>query len=181
VNEFTYQQAVNESFFPSWLFLAGVLILGFFLAIFLLKKYIERKRALDIFLENRNIPGIIFGLNPSEFETWVQQLFLSIGAKANVTGKTGDHGIDVIAEYQGKRIGVQCKKYGHRWVGEPYLRDLYGVKWADGFDKVVLITTGNFSPPALLWAKNKPDLILINAKLLERIIFDSNVLRKMVE
>ncbi len=184
VVEFTYQvgaprnQDLLSPLVPAlWMLaaLAVVVILGL-----VLKWHFTKKHFREIFLRNRDTSHIVQNLSGQGFEQWVVQLLLSVGAKAKHRGQQGDHGIDVVAEYQGRRIGIQCKKYDKWLVGEPEVRDLYGVKWAEHFDKVMLITSGNFSLPALLWAKGKQDLVLVNQKLLERIILDRKILRDML-
>jgi len=164
--------------YAAWM-LVG-LIVSVIAGIFI-KRWVDRKNQRDIFLRNRSVSGIIRVLDGHKFEIWTKELFLSLGIKAVVVGGSGDHGIDVVIEYNNKKIAVQCKKYwGNKLVGERDLRDLYGVKHADNFDKVVLITTGNFSYPALEWAKGKKDMVLINAKLLERIILNRKILKDML-
>jgi len=182
MDDFTFQQSANLNLFPKGLIWALVFLLILIMAAILLKCFIDKKRRTQIFLKNRDVSRIIRNLSGLDFEVWVQQLFLSLGMKATLTPQQSDHGIDLIVEYQNQKIAVQCKKYyGEKKVGEPFLRDLYGVKHSGGFDKAVLITTGNFSYEALEWAKGKKDLVLINAKLLERIILDRNILRNMLK
>lgn len=183
IMSYTFQQQSSV-----WNVSAGLQIAGWAIFILivvviagvLLKRFLDRKYQRDIFLRNRNVSNIVRGLHGLQFEVWVKELFLSMGVNARVTGGQGDHGIDVVAEYQGKKIGIQCKKFDKWLVGEPALRDLYGVKFADHYDKVILITTGNFSNSALSWAKGKKDLILVNEKLLERIILNRKILKDML-
>lgn len=181
---FTYQTNAgsdfNTSAIISYSIWAGVFLLVLIVIGVTAKWYFDKKHLRDIFLRNRSTSHIVQNLSGRGFEQWVTQLLLSVGAKAKTTGRQGDHGIDVVAEYQGRKIGIQCKKYDQWLVGEPAVRDLYGVKWHNGFDKVILITSGNFSWEALAWAKGKPDLILINQQLLERIIADRQILRGML-
>ena len=66
-------------------------------------------------------------------------------------------------------------------VGEPILRDLYGAMHAGGFDKAMVITTGHFTREAIAWAEDKKDLVLINAKLLERIILNRELMRDLLK
>ncbi|MCX6797255.1 MAG: restriction endonuclease, partial [Candidatus Doudnabacteria bacterium] len=175
------QQPAEISFSFMWLIWALVFLLVLVILGVFLKRFLTKKKQADIFLKNRSISRIVENLSGLDFEIWVQQLFLSLGAKARVTPSQGDHGIDVIVEFANQKIAVQCKKYyGNKFVGEPMLRDLYGVKAAGGFDRVILITTGNFTREALEWAKDKKGLILINAKLLEGIIMDRNLLKKLI-
>jgi HJR/Mrr/RecB family endonuclease len=191
MNDYTFEQYGTRAGLISiegllWI-LAGIAALA--AIVFLLKRYLDKKRKWSLFLENQDFSKLVYNVSHnitgSDFEIWVQQLLLSVGIQSKVIGGRGDHGIDVIAHFNGKKIGIQCKKYymkrGTLMVGEPVLRDLYGVKFADGYDKVVAITTGNFSPEALEWAKGKPGLVLINAKILERIILNRGLLKEILQ
>lgn len=193
MNEFTVgQQAQGSASLESlitFLIVAAIVIVAIFVLIYVVRRSVEAKRKRDIFLKNRSFSKLVLNVSQnitgSDFEVWVQQLLVSMGITAKVVGGRGDHGIDVTAEYLGKKICIQCKKYymsrNTLMVGEPVLRDLYGAMHAGGFDKAVAITTGQFTREALLWAEGKPELVLINAKLLERIILNRDVLRELLK
>lgn len=99
-------------------------------------------------------------MNPSEFEAWVQQLFRSRGYFTNNTPDGADHGVDLwVVSPQGERAIVQCKRY-RGVVGEPVVRDLYGVMQHEAAPRGFLVTTGGISAAAGRWAQGKPiDLI----------------------
>jgi HJR/Mrr/RecB family endonuclease len=46
-----------------------------------------------------------------EFEQFVADLFSAVGYESRVVGASGDMGVDVLLEKDGKRIAVQCKRY----------------------------------------------------------------------
>jgi HJR/Mrr/RecB family endonuclease len=188
MNEFTYQQSGGAGFNASSLIWFAVILAALFGIVITLKYIIAKKQGHAVFLRNQNFSKLVYnvshGITGFQFEVWVKELLLSLGIKAETTPRYNDHGIDVIAYYDGKKIGIQCKKYYMKRntlvVGEPTLRDLYGVMHADGYDKVALITTGNFSREALSWAKGKQGLVLINAQLLERVILNRGLLRELL-
>lgn len=99
-------------------------------------------------------------MDPSDFEAWVQQLFRSRGYYTNNTPNGADHGIDLwVVSPQGERAIVQCKRY-RGVVGEPVVRDLYGVMQHEAAARGFLVTTGGISAAAGRWAQGKPiDLI----------------------
>mgnify|MGYP000891218519 CR=1 FL=1 len=83
-----------------------------------------------------------------------------------------DGGIDLIAYnnqplIEGKYI-IQCKRYSGS-VGEPILRDLYGVITSERANKGILITTGYFTQSAIQFAKGKP-IELIDGKRLQLLL-----------
>lgn len=45
------------------------------------------------------------------FEVWVAEKLIGLDWDAHVTSGSGDQGVDVIAEKDGIRVGVQCKQY----------------------------------------------------------------------
>jgi len=165
----------------SSLILAAVLAL-IFLSLFVLFSFKRRQRKLrEALLKFKKIPDVMKGLDPFTFELWVRQLFLDVGASAALSrreAKTGfDHGIDLIVNYKGQRICVQCKKYYFsNLVGETVLRDLYGAKFHGRFYKAIIVTTSKFTRRAQQWASGKTDIILINGALLQRIKDDHRIL-----
>lgn len=107
-------------------------------------------------------------LSPSEFEVWVQGLFESRGYQVVNTPDSADHGIDLRARAEdGSLAIVQCKRYSGA-VGEPAVRDLYGVMEHEQAARGFLVTTGTFSQAAQQWAAGKP-IELIDGQRLERL------------
>jgi hypothetical protein len=107
-------------------------------------------------------------LSPQAFEQWVAARFEERGFRVRHTGAYGaggDHGIDLVAVKAGERAVVQCKHWRAWAVGEPVLRDLYGVLHAAGADRAYLVTTGRVSGPARRWAQDKPIIIWDRAVL----------------
>lgn len=114
----------------------------------------------------------INSLSGVEFEKLCQSLLYKLGFDVETTKQSGDGGIDLIAYnyqpfYSGKYI-VQCKRYSGS-VGEPVLRDLYGVITAEHANKGILITTGHFTVSATRFAENK-NLELIDGEALTAIL-----------
>lgn len=114
----------------------------------------------------------INSLSGIEFEDLTHQLLLKVGFSVEQTKASRDGGIDLIAYsdepfFKGKYI-IQCKRYTGT-VGEPIIRDLYGVVSNERANKGILITTGNFSNSALEFAKDK-NLELIDGINLESLL-----------
>lgn len=171
---------------PALEFAIAVLVLGglvFALGYFAHRDW-QRFNSWKLYRGKVHFPDIISKMTGFEFETWTQGLFQKAGVEAQRVGGQGDHGIDVLAQYAGKKIVVQCKKYyrnkGKKYSGyvpEKVLRDLYGVMHAGKFNLAMLVTTGKFTRPAQRWAKDKPDLVLIDGFRLKEIIQDPDKLR----
>lgn len=101
----------------------------------------------------------INSLDGFDFENLIAKLMVALGYEVDQTKKTGDGGIDIIAHTDkpiiaGKYL-IQCKRHKSP-IGEPFIRDLYGVMMAEHANKGILITNSNFSPNAVTFAKGKP-------------------------
>lgn len=108
-------------------------------------------------------------LSPKEFEDMAVELYTAMGHKATRTGATGDHGVDVMIQAaNGEKWVVQCKRW-RGTVGEPIVRDFYGVMHHEKADKGAIITTGKFTPQAREWAKGKPLTLLEGDEFLDHL------------
>lgn len=89
-------------------------------------------------------------MSPQEYETFVASVYERDGYHVSVTPYAGDGGIDVIAVKDGKRIAIQCKKYGHttRSVNTAMIHTLFGAAKAQDCDEAHMVTDGNLLPDA---------------------------------
>jgi restriction system protein len=106
----------------------------------------------------------LYRMDPIEFEDLIAALFQARGFAVLTTDRTGDGGVDVIAEdpdpLRGGQIVVQVKRYRNT-VPPSAVRDLFGVVTHRGATKGILVTTSGFGPGSHEFAHNKP-LTLIN-------------------
>ena len=112
----------------------------------------------------------INSLSGVEFEQVCKRLLENMGFSVETTKKTGDGGIDLIAYnsqplLSGKYI-IQCKRYTGS-VGEPIIRDLYGVITSERANKGILMTSGVFTKQAQAFAEDKPIELIDGVKLKE--------------
>jgi hypothetical protein len=134
-----------------------------------LTSLIHRWRKGRIQLADVRTHEALLALSPEAFEVLVAELFDSYGHQAQVAGRASDHGVDVVVQSaQGEKWVVQCKRYAGS-VGEPVVRDLYGVLQHEGAQRGYLVTTGNFTTQARAWAEGKP-IILYDGKALVALI-----------
>jgi len=92
------------------------------------------------------------------FEHKCMQVIQSMGFSAHSTKPVADGGIDIVALSnqpltRGKYI-IQCKNW-KKPVGEPIVRDLYGVVASDNAVKGILISSSGFTSSATNFAKDK--------------------------
>jgi restriction endonuclease Mrr len=105
-------------------------------------------------------------MDPFEFEHYIGWLYTMYGYEVEVTQSRGDKGIDAHASRDGKEYAIQVKQYKQgNTVGRPELQQFMGSMI--GYDGGIFITTSNFTTGAIEYAKDHPDLELIDgAKLL---------------
>lgn len=91
-------------------------------------------------------------MDGQEFERFLSQLFARIGYKTEVTKASGDQGIDIIAEKNGKRFGIQAKCYS-RTVGNSAIQEAVSGKAFYNLNKVIVVTNNFFTDSALQLAQ----------------------------
>ena len=67
---------------------------------------------------------LVRAMSGPQFEAFVADLFRAMGHRATVLGGAGDQGVDVIVDYKGQRVAVQCKNY-KRAVGNKPVQEVY--------------------------------------------------------
>ena len=108
-------------------------------------------------------------MSPSAFEELVAAVYREMGYQAQRVGKTGDHGVDLVVHHpRGQKVIVQCKRY-RGTVGEPMVRDLYGVMHHEKADRAVLVTTGGFTAQSREWVRGKPIQLISGEELLRTV------------
>ncbi|GMK40565.1 hypothetical protein PCCS19_36210 [Paenibacillus sp. CCS19] len=107
-----------------------------------------------------------------DFERLITQLLKKMGFSVEMTSLSGDGGVDIIAYsssfiFKGKYL-IQCKRWNNA-VGEPAVRDLYGVVLSEQANKGILITNSTFSNKAIAFASGK-NLELIDGTALMKLL-----------
>jgi len=138
---------------------AGVLVFG---SLWLRKrvavKQVNRAAGRQMYLD----------FTPREFEHAVADLFRAQGFKAKLTPGSGDGGIDILLEKEGKHYGVECKQY-KKQLGPKYIRDFIGALQLRKLRAGFFVTTSSFSEEAVAAAKKSEYAIkLIDGEVLGR-------------
>lgn len=122
--------------------------------------------------ERRKATQTIEGLRrlaPGEFEAYVRDLLETLGyQKVTLRGGSGDQGADVLAEKNGDKVAIQCKRY-KGMVGPHEVRALIGAMGLADAQRGLLITTGMFSIQAEKIADEAPIETIDGNKLIELI------------
>lgn len=132
-------------------------------------KFKEKLIGNEVIVSNRTINDVDL-MNGDEFENFIGELFSKLGYNTNITKHSGDQGIDVIAENNNVRIGIQAKCYSGT-VGNSAVQEAVAGKKFYKLDKVIVVTNSFFTSSAIelasannviLWDRN-----ILKEKLLE--------------
>jgi len=108
-------------------------------------------------------------MNGVEFEAYLQNLFSQQGYRADLTAASGDCGVDLILDKDGKRFGVQAKRYIQP-VGLEAVQEVYAGRQHFGFDAAMVITNNQFTPAASKLAHTTKVTLWNREKLIEEIL-----------
>ncbi|MFJ6383921.1 restriction endonuclease [Kitasatospora sp. NPDC092039] len=101
----------------------------------------------------------LFEMDPLEFEDLIAELFRLRGFKVMTTARSGDVGVDVVAEdldpVTGGRIVIQAKRY-KKTVPPTAVRDLESTVRHHGAIKGILVTTAGFGRGSYSYIEGKP-------------------------
>jgi restriction system protein len=158
----------NKESFWRGVFYGLVVLIGL-LVIAVIAKKIRLKRGTK-WLSDRELLNELRKLTPDEFERYIADLFCKLGYQTTVSGGPYDQGIDIIAEKNGIKHYIQCKKFITQEVGVGAVRDFYGaiadqLAQAKGF----FITTNKFTLEAEKFAEDKPIELIDGFKLIQYI------------
>ncbi|MFG3054218.1 restriction endonuclease [Kitasatospora sp. NPDC048239] len=112
----------------------------------------------------------LFEMDPIEFEDLIAELFRLRGFRVMTTARSGDAGVDVVAEdldpVTGGRIVIQAKRY-RSTVSPTAVRDLDSTVRHHGAIKGILVTTAGFGPGSYDYIRNKPLTLVSGPELVE--------------
>ncbi|MFJ3791700.1 restriction endonuclease [Kitasatospora sp. NPDC090091] len=112
----------------------------------------------------------LFEMDPIEFEELIAELFRLRGFRVMTTARSGDAGVDVVAEdldpVTGGRIVIQAKRY-RSTVSPTAVRDLDSTVRHHGAIKGILVTTAGFGPGSYEYIHNKPLTLVSGPELVE--------------
>ncbi|MFF2751540.1 restriction endonuclease [Kitasatospora sp. NPDC058048] len=101
----------------------------------------------------------LFEMDPLEFEDLIAELFRLRGFRVMTTARSGDVGVDVVAEdldpVTGGKIVIQAKRY-KKTVPPTAVRDLESTVRHHGANKGILVTTAGFGRGSYSYIEGKP-------------------------
>jgi len=158
----------NRASFWRWVIYGFAVMIGLLITAVLIKKSRFKKSAK--WLSDRELLNKLRQMTPDDFERYIADLFSKLGYQTSVRGGPYDQGVDVIAEKNGIKYYIQCKKFITREVGVGAVREFYGVladHLANG--KGYFITTNKFTLEAEKFAEDKPIELIDGFKLIQYI------------
>lgn len=98
---------------------------------------------------------IINKLTPFEFEDYIAKLLKELGYENIVqTPYQNDGGKDIICDYQGSKVFIECKHYkSDNTISRPYLQKLFAAMTENDVSNGIFITTSSFSSEAIKYGK----------------------------
>lgn len=116
--------------------------------------------------DRRNKENYWKSMNGFVYEREVSKLFLKKGYHVTTTKATGDGGVDIVLQRDGKIIIVQCKNT-QKPAGPAIVRDLYGTMINFKAHEAILVTTSGCSKGAKEFMQGKPISVMSLAHLIE--------------
>lgn len=133
-------------------------------------KYSELKKKKEIYNKNMDIQEIIerYEERPTDFEKFCAELFERMGYYTEITLQSNDGGYDLILLRDNEKTIVECKCYSQtNKVGRPAIQKLVGANNIALADKMVFITTSEFSSYAVTYANEVGVELIDGYKLLQ--------------
>lgn len=111
-----------------------------------------------------------------EFEQLVALVFESNGYETRATQATRDGGVDIWAEYRGRRVAIEVKQFDtENLIGRPVLQKLASHIATGDADQVIVVTSSDFTDTARQYAKdNEPMMRLIDGTQLAQMLTESD-------
>ncbi|MFJ2867619.1 restriction endonuclease [Kitasatospora sp. NPDC087314] len=112
----------------------------------------------------------LFEMDPIEFEELIAELFRLRGFRVMTTARSGDVGVDVVAEdldpVTGGKIVIQAKRY-RKTVPPTAVRDLESTVRHHGANKGILVTTAGFGRGSYSYIEGKPLTLVSGPELVD--------------
>ncbi len=92
-------------------------------------------------------------MSGAQFEIFTADLLRAMGHQATVLGGSGDQGVDVIVQYQGQPVAVQCKNY-KRAVGNKPVQEVYAGAKHHGCSQAWVVAPAGYTKGAFELARS---------------------------
>lgn len=134
------------------------------------ERYLKPEKVKEIKSTRIGLKNNFRDYSPYEFEKFIAELFERIGYETEVTSKSRDFGLDVIAKKADKTLGIQAKRYKeNNTVGAQDIQNTLGSRYKAGADQTILVTTSKFTVAAEEQARGAPIELWDKEKLHEMV------------
>ncbi|WP_241905101.1 restriction endonuclease [Enterovibrio norvegicus] len=131
----------------------------------LLKRYTAKKRLLKTATQQH-----LHQMHWLEFEALVGEFYKQKGFNVSQSlNHAPDGGVDIELRKAGELQLVQCKHWKARKVGVKVLRELYGVMLDRHANKMIVVTSGDFTSDAIKFTSTKQFELINGGQLLSMI------------
>jgi len=122
---------------------------AFALAVFIAHRYVRHAKSSRTPKAQQLVQRLeaVRLMSGTQFELFVADLFRAMGHNARVLGGSGDQGVDVILDYQGERVAVQCKNYA-KAVGNKPVQEVYAGSRYHGCNSAWVVAPAGFTKGA---------------------------------
>ncbi len=120
------------------------------------------KKSQSTPLETINVDKI----SPQDFEIYCLEILESSGWKGHLTKKSGDQGIDIVAQYKELLFVFQCKLYSQP-IGNKAVQEVLAGREFESADFGAVIANQDYTESAKILAKNTSILLLHYSDLAE--------------
>lgn len=127
--------------------IAGIVLAALLLPAFLLRRKTARRAGRRRSKKPAPRRPVFCPTDGHAFEQWVAGRLEMHGWRADVTAGSGDQGIDIIARRDGRKVGIQCKRYDGP-VGNKAVQEAFSGRAFHRVDIAVVITTGHYTQSA---------------------------------
>lgn len=113
---------------------------------------IEVNKLLDSRSSTTQTEPSIHNMTGSDFELHCVDILQNAGWAVFHNGKTGDQGVDLIAELNGFRVAIQCKRYAGS-VGNAAVQEVFAGQKYESCDAAVVVSNAKFTTAAIQLAR----------------------------
>ncbi|MDQ0395828.1 restriction endonuclease [Labrys monachus] len=113
------------------------------------------------------MPEAIEDISPQDYEHLCADLLRQAGWDAEVTGMSGDQGIDILARRDDVSIAIQCKLYFGNPVGNKAVQEAHAAAGYSDADHAAVVSNRDFTAAAEQLARKLGVLLLHHSELPE--------------
>lgn len=113
------------------------------------------------------IPEAMEEITPEDYEHLCADLLRKAGWEADVTGQSGDQGVDILARRDDLVVALQCKLYFGNPVGNKAVQEAHAAAGYSDADYAVVVSNRDFTTSAEQLARKLGVLLLHHSELRE--------------